>query len=1358
MSMTDGIRIGPYEVLGTLGHGGMGIVYRARHGTTGDLVALKTVRIPHARQLQGIRREIHALARIRHPGIVRIVDEGVRDGIPWYAMELLEGTSLRKHAARLTGWQTDKAETHSVKLPTRPELGNRSTKIGSAPATVREPNSAADRNDPTAGHWRLGDAEELGSAPGPGETQSSPHAVTFRPDSSPGQDSTASVSVASDNHVPPETPEQWEPMVPPSRPAAGGALLPILELIQRLCDPLSYFHGEGIVHRDLKPENILIRHDGTPVLVDFGLMSQFAPAGGRERMIVDGLAIGTVAYMAPEQIRGELVDARADLYSLGCILYELVTGRQPFRAKSDSSILWLHLNGDPRRPSELVMDIPTALDDLILRLLAKQPEERLGYADDVAAALERLGACAKPHGTKLRPKAYLYRSRLAGRADDMEVIQGHLSSLQRGSGGLLLIRGAAGMGKTRLAMEAARMAEHRRIPVLTSQCVAVSSDGPHSRGEPLSALRPQLRAIADHCRQMGDEETRRILGPRARILARYEPTIARLPGLGAYDDPPKLFPEAAVIRLYSFLCQTFTELARNAPILLVLDDLQWADELTLGWLRFSLQPRYLASMRTLIIATLRHGPTNESTSPLLHHPEVHKLEPNPLDLHGIRRVIRDMLALPAPPEGLVQFLFQESEGNPFYVAEVLHAAISEGLLSRDEAGAWHMTQEFHHWDDTTDKKLPLPSSLLQLSYRRLEGLPPRELELIEVAALLGRIVDPELLAELTGLDDLDLMSLTRELLRRKLLEETSSSAALRFGHDTLREAAYSRIAVQERRRLHHQAARLLEERIARGREVSLRVVGYHWENAQKTNKARDCYLAGARKAVSKHAHADAESLYRAFLRLSPEHAPRNVVVLNELAEKVLRIQGRATDAMAQLRTALELAREQGDYEGEAASWRNLGRISASTGQLDDARAFYERALGLYRLLGLQTEEGVTLIGLAYIHGCQGRLPLAQENYAKAMELQIATGDRHFENVARLGLASIMQRRGQTATALALIEDVQQGDTGAGSLHSKAEILTVQARVKADSGHLEMALQLFQQAQELYGELGNRRNEAMLLSEIAEVRYLLGDVRGSNEPQERALRLLREVGERRLEADALLSLGRRLREQGFFEAALSLTQDAQKIHTQIDDCYGIAQSTTSLARLRADQSRHDDARSLAHQALESLENTLDPGLRCTNLLILAGAALADGRLDDAREHCEQAIRRLSSGEAPFVLGEHQALLARVERLSGTPGEKPQSYLEAALHTARSRRRTLLQIQCFCELGHHKLAHGQSAKEELHIAKRLIRPRRMRRESRLATLITDLAKAETAFEDGQVNRLFRGAILDDLPDNLRARLTR
>ncbi|MFP2907603.1 serine/threonine-protein kinase, partial [Pyxidicoccus sp. 3LFB2] len=269
-----GATIGPYRLLEVLGQGGMGVVYRGENPDTGEAVAVKTVRAASEVPLASIRREIHALRRLRHPGVVRIVAEGVTDGLPWYAMELLRGQTLRG------------ASAGQEEGPVRPE--------------------------------RL-------------------HAV--------------------------------------------------LTLVRRMCAPLAFLHANGLVHRDLKPENVFLRPDGTPVLVDFGIAARFGGSRGRETLDVGGTVVGSDAYMAPEQARGGFVDARADLYALGCIFYELLTGRPPFLPGREGPVPHQHLHVAPVPPSQRVEGLPEAVDALALRLLAKKPPERPGYAEDVAAAL-----------------------------------------------------------------------------------------------------------------------------------------------------------------------------------------------------------------------------------------------------------------------------------------------------------------------------------------------------------------------------------------------------------------------------------------------------------------------------------------------------------------------------------------------------------------------------------------------------------------------------------------------------------------------------------------------------------------------------------------------------------------------------------------------------------------------------------------------------------------------------------------------------------------------------------------------------------------------------------------------------------
>ena len=322
------MRFGSYVALDIVGQGGMGVVYRARHISTDELVAIKTVRVTNLGLLQSIRREVHALARMDHPGIIRILAEGVTDGLPWYAMELVGGASLHKHCDGL--------------------------RAGLTPA-----QAAANADAPLLSHF----------------------GKTTWPRSQAETDANLAIESASDDAVV-ATSESKGPL-------PAFALRDTLTVMRRLCAPIAFLHGEGMVHRDLKPENILVREDGVPVIVDFGLATQFEGRLRLGTLQANGLTEGTLPYMAPEVLAGEIADARADLYALGCIFYGLLAGHVPFRG-SVSEIIDGHLYRGAIPLREAAPDLPELLYDLVENLMAKQPHERIGYADDVAAMLGEL--------------------------------------------------------------------------------------------------------------------------------------------------------------------------------------------------------------------------------------------------------------------------------------------------------------------------------------------------------------------------------------------------------------------------------------------------------------------------------------------------------------------------------------------------------------------------------------------------------------------------------------------------------------------------------------------------------------------------------------------------------------------------------------------------------------------------------------------------------------------------------------------------------------------------------------------------------------------------------------------------------
>lgn len=750
---------GPYRVLRLIGKGGMGLVYCARHEETGQEVALKTVRVHQRDILHWFRREMHAMNRVRHRGVVPIFAVGQTQGLPWYAMELLAGKTLREHLQEVWGRSIAQAG------------GVRDADFSSAETTP----------------W-----------PEPSERR----AGAFAPNVPCGR-----------------------PM-----PLSPADLQTFLTLIARLCAVLAYLHGEGIVHRDLKPPNIFVRPDGTPVLFDLGLVSYFG-AGGRESLQNGGKMEGTPAYMAPEQIRGEYVDARADLYAVGCMLYEGVTGRVPFLGETAAALLDICVREEPVPPSRLVQGVPQPLEELILRLLVKRPRERIGHARAVLAALSRLGAEVGDWAADRSARDYLYRPGFVGREAVLERLESPFRGGSPRPGRCLFLRGRSGAGKTRTIMELGRRLEQIGRKVLLGECLPLGAAGvPGGFGagsRPLHPFRAVLQAVADACLELGAAETDRLLGPRLRLLARCEPSLAGLPGQERYAEPPRQSHDDIRIQLMDALAETLSAFASGMPFVLLLDDLQWADELTLKFLAL-LQRGVWEAPGVGIVGAYRSEDDAEIArvcgADFADFP-IADLEP--LEDASLHAILRELLGSDEPDQRFLRQLAQHSRGNPFFVAELLRTAIAREMLCRDEDGRWRVRPP---WNDADDV-LPLPASLADLILHRLEGLSPAARQVLEMVAVFGREVEADLL-EGAGLLDAGWMTALQELLAAQMVEE-HPSGVFRFLHDKLREVVYAQMPVSRRHQLHQVAAVALETCYAGQPEWSrpYPTLAHHWHQS-----------------------------------------------------------------------------------------------------------------------------------------------------------------------------------------------------------------------------------------------------------------------------------------------------------------------------------------------------------------------------------------------------------------------------------------------------------------------------------------------------------------------------------------------
>jgi tetratricopeptide (TPR) repeat protein len=644
--------------------------------------------------------------------------------------------------------------------------------------------------------------------------------------------------------------------------------LEILTILRRVAETLAFLHGEGIVHRDLKPSNIFVRADGLPILMDFGLMRRHW-FGDREVVDTPARFEGTVAFMAPEQTRGERVDARADLYALGCILYVALTGTPPFVAGSMDELLRLHRTENPVPLPELVLGIPPELADLAARLLAKRSSDRIGYASEVADILGGLGAEGWPTESRPEPRQYLYMPELTGRDLAVATLVDGVKGVARGSGAFVLLHGESGIGKTATLSHVVRLATARGARVVVGDCFPVGSGSPNVQSGPLGPLARTLQTIADLCVVGGPTVTASFFGEHAKVLSPYDPSMAQVPGIDLLPDPPPIGDEAARKRLFVALASALQALAREKPLVLVLDDLHWADELTMEFLAW-LPSSFVNDNRVMIVGSFRSEEATPAIENLRSAPHVKSVALSALDAPSIMAMVRGMLAAQEPPTALSEFLLAASGGNPFFVAEYVRTAVAENLLVRDVRGRWSLGG-----GATGIESSPLPRSLKALLRRRLESVDPQPREFLWLAAALGRQTDLRLLTAVglaLGLwtdDGPDAMPSLKELKRRQILEE-HLDGTVSFVHDKLWEVAYDLIPADRRRTLHATIARCLEDASGRPRAdetsetaVVFKTLAEHWARAGSHDRAFSFFRQAGNVARAVYSNATAAGCYAA---------------------------------------------------------------------------------------------------------------------------------------------------------------------------------------------------------------------------------------------------------------------------------------------------------------------------------------------------------------------------------------------------------------------------------------------------------------------------------------------------------------
>jgi len=914
-----------------------------------------------------------------------------------------------------------------------------------------------------------------------------------------------------------------------------------LDLLAQVIRALEYIHSRGLVHGDIKPENILVTGLSTAAprvkLIDFGLTRREKEFGGKK-------VLGTTYYIAPETIIGAQVDRRTDLYSLGAVVYHLITGKPPFQASSHAAILKSHVEEIPAHPSEQRPQVPVELGNIVLKLLEKRPVDRFQGALSVLHGMNSALGIDIPLETQETAASYLYCSRLVSRDGEIQTLYSAFHSTCRpdaaavdadlnipepsaaltspqadGPRKLFLIRGEKGLGKRRLALELKKLVQTQGAPCISIECTRSS---PRSQDDFLQLMK-ELVAIA----RLGNE--------KPSVLRR----VASL-----FKDDGSLGPSLSEVEaLFDDLSLFVLRLTRARPLAIHLHDLHQGGKLLLAFLPALLAchaENKVPSSRLLLSASALDRIDCEST-------DLHELLLTPLfrkavqeiclarlDAEGVEKLLQSTFAGNELPASFVKRVYEESDGNPGAIREICKFFLDRRVLRRTLSG-WTVESDF--------ESEPIPGRVRLELEERIEALPEGALRLALAFAVLGDSTPLELAAKLAEVPRESILESMQCLYRGKVLREDGSANQLNvysFVHATARDLLYNRIAEADQKSYHDRAGALCESYYrGQGRQNPERIAVHYLRAGNKQHGIRHGMEAAETLGRSLRPWR-ALAIYSEVLRLAESEASLARRVRFEMA-RLQNSLGRHGEAFETL-LGLDAPGVEGGIPARSQLLAELAMSAVRVGRIRDAAKCLDRA---YAVESAQVISGWmvnVLLGFADLHFSLGRHEECLRSCEKILKVRSEVHDTKLlcRLYAFLAESSFALNRKEDALQYcreALL--VADSRTDLELFEASLFFLGLSARYK---GKLTAALKCFELCANLRKKRGVAGAEAEALLQMGSIEILLWHGKRAVERLEAALSLFEKCNDSIRVVETLNHLAEARRILGEYE-------DSQKAATE-----------------------------------------------------------------------------------------------------------------------------------------------------------------------------------------------------------------
>ena len=1059
------------------------------------------------------------------------------------------------------------------------------------------------------------------------------------------------------------------------------ALAQLLDIGVQVADALASAHALNIIHRDIKSANILLNSTGRAKVLDFGLAKSTpalveeldGEAPTRLALTGAGIVLGTVPYMSPEQTRGEPLDGRTDIFSLGAVLYEAATGTLPFNGPSLLSIIHDIATVNPPPPSRFKPDLPPEFDMIISRALAKDREQRFQSASEMADALRSLEGSS----ASFTPIPAITGSLAAdaevesfvGRESEMKQLDRLLRRATQGAGRVVFVTGEPGIGKTAVVDEFLRRSRKKYSNILITRGRCVEQYG---TGE---AYLPFLDAVGAMLAGPGRERI-------AALLRTYAPNwCLQFPAVfvssGIWENLQQETMGVTKERMLREMGDALAALASSSSVVLVLEDLHWADPSSIDLLRHLGQR--IGNKRLLIVGTFRPADVELND----HSLKMYKLEMQSHNLCddvalgslGQEHIAAYLDARFSPndfPPDLASVIERKTEGHPLFaisLAEFL--AESRDIAKLD--GRWSLAREL------SEMNLEAPENVRSMIRKKIEALDEVDRRALQYASVEGNEFLSTVVANLLGIDDLELEERLALLDRVHRLvvtvgEEELPDGALatryRFAHALYQNVLYSDLVSKRRILLHRQAGEQLAAHYGKQSPRIAAQLAMHFERGRVFKRAVDYFLYAGDNAIRLYAGAEAIEHYERALalveKLPEDQQPELLLTLYHKRGGVNLALGRFQLAVEDYTEMLERARALGSITKESAALNALTMTLFYSHRLDEITARADEILRTAERTGSEALRIEAMQVIALNHLGRGELdkarPMLDDIIRSARQLDhrpvLLTG------LAWRAILHFFQTEYTAAEPMLMEARALASDLSDGFL--LLESYFVLGMVQGNQGRMSEALSTFERGLEIAARNGDGFWSPRIPNCIGWVYREIQDF-------ERAIKYDRQgadIGERQkvleAQANSLINLGIDYGRAGQTEKTLLSFSEVERIF-QSDTWFKWRYNIRLQAGKAEHWLRQKDFERAEKYALRLLETARLHEARkyiAVAHKLLAEIALAKDDLSQADSHLEAALAQLATHPVPIVAWKTYAVLGRLREKMGDTSGAREAFDEAA----------------------------------------------------------------------------------------------